>query len=48
MTRSLKVFLQIACLNNINEKVILKRIGGNFELIEILVQLLIKNIGFLK
>ena len=36
-------FLQIACVNNINKKEILKRIGGNFELIEILLQLLIKK-----
>jgi hypothetical protein len=47
-TRSLRVFFQIAYLNNINEKVILKRIGGNFELIEILFQLLIKKNRFLK
>ena len=29
--------MRIVCLNNHNEKVILKRIGGNFELLEILV-----------
>ena len=34
--------------NNINKKLILKRIGGNFELLEILVQLPIKKISFLK
>ena len=42
-TRSLRVFLQIVCLNNFNEKVIMKRIGGNFEWLEIRVQLLIKK-----
>ena len=44
----LRVFLQIICLSYVNKKLILKRIGGNFELIEILVQLLIKKIGFLE
>ena len=40
----------IVCLNNVNKKHILKRIGwnGKFELIEILVQLLIKKNRFLK
>ena len=33
----------IVCLNNHNEKVILKRFGGNFELIEIMVQFIIKK-----
>ena len=43
-TRSLRVSLQIVCLkNNFNEKVIMKRIGGNFEWLEIRVQLLIKK-----
>jgi hypothetical protein len=41
-------FDSFSCLNNANEKLILKRIGGNFELIEILLQLLIKKRGFLK
>ena len=43
-TRGLRVFLQIICLNYVKKKLILKRIGGNFELLEILVQSLI-NIG---
>ena len=46
-TAFLEFFLQIVCLNNFNEELIMKRIGGNFELIEIMAQLL-KNNGFLK
>ena len=43
--RSLKVFLQGSIhLNDFNEKLILKEIGGNFELIVILIQILIKKI----
>ena len=41
-TCGLRVFLQIICLSYVNKKLILKRIGGNFELLEILVRLLIK------
>ena len=41
-TRGLRVYLQIICLSYVNKKLILKRIGGNFELLEILVHLLIK------
>ena len=48
MTCGLRVFLQIICLNYVNKKLILKRIGGNFELLEILVRLLIKTNWFLK
>jgi hypothetical protein len=39
MTCGLRVFLQIICLSYVNKKLILKRIGGNFELIEIMMQL---------
>ena len=35
-TRSLRVFLQVVCLNNFSTKLILKSVGGNFELIKIL------------
>ena len=42
MTCGLRVFLQIICLSYVDKKLILKRIGGNFELLEILVRLLIK------
>jgi hypothetical protein len=42
-TSSLRGFFQIVCLSNFSEKPILKRVGGNFELLEILVQLLIKK-----
>ena len=49
-TRGLRVFLQIICLNYVKKKLVhmLKWIGGNFELLEILVQSLIKKISFLK
>jgi hypothetical protein len=42
-TQSFKFFLQIVCLNG---SLILKRVGGNFEMIEILVQLSKKNMFF--
>ena len=38
-TCGLRVFLQIISLSYVNKKLILKRIGGNFELLEILVHL---------
>ena len=46
-TQNFRVFLQILCLNNFHEKLIQKRIGGNFESFEMLVQLLIKESRFL-
>ena len=47
VTKGLAVF-KIMCLNNVNEKLILKKIGENFELLEILVLLLFNKFSFLK